>query len=89
MNRPDYLRTTVPCLGYTNLSTYQTHGPPYYGRGVKAPYFASTPMRTAFARGNCSDNQEVPSKVSCCDNYKFVGYPNLTELNKMIRCKKP
>lgn len=89
MNRSDYLHSTTACLGYTNLGTYQTHGPPYYGRGVKAPHFAATPMRTAFARGNCSDQPPVTPKVGCCDTYKFVGYPNLTDMNKMMRCKKP
>lgn len=88
MNRNEQSQTTTACLGYTNLAVYQTHRPPYFGTGVRAPMFAATPMRTAFARGNCSAEQEVPTKIGCCDNYKFVGHPNRTEMDKMIRCKK-
>lgn len=88
MNRSDYLHATQACLGFTNLRTYQTHGPPYYGFGVRRPTFVATPMRSAFARGNCSDEQEVPTKIGCCDTYKFAGYPNMVEMDKMMRCKK-
>lgn len=91
MSYPDLHQPAT--LGYTNLFTYQTHAPPFFGTGVFAPMFAATPMRTQFARGNTQIvRKDVVNHVSCCDNYKFDGLPNRMpidmNLNKMMRCKK-
>lgn len=75
---------------YTNLGTYMTHPPPFYGKGVNAPYFASQPMRTAFARGNVPV-PNIQFTTECCDPYNklnqeqdMCGYIN----PKMLRQKK-
>lgn len=88
MNRSDQPRTMTACLGFSNLATYQTHGPPYFGRGVNAPTFAATPMQTAFARGNETIPKDVHPQISCCGNYKFSGQSNWMDMSKMMRCKK-
>ena len=88
MNRSDRPSSTIACLGFTNLKQYQTHPPPYFGTGIRRPMFASTPMRTAFARGNETIPSYVKPRVSCCDNYQFTENSNWQEISKMMRCKK-
>jgi hypothetical protein len=80
-------RSTVACLHFSNLHLYQSHPPPHYGYGVKAPIFASTPMRTAFARGN-TDPSPVNHTQSCCSNYRINDNPYNVVEQKMIRGKR-
>ena len=99
MNRTEQPASSVFCLPYTQLFSYQTHGPPHFGTGVRAPIFASTPMRTAFARGNCDANpSNVIANETCCGNYVSLGpdpkqyagpsqFPIDASYLKMMRCK--
>ena len=76
---------------YTNLNSYMTHPPPYYGKGINAPWFASQPMRTMFQRGNVPVPSYIEYTTECCDPYDKLaqgdnscGYVN----PKMLRQKK-
>lgn len=76
---------------YTNLASYMTHPPPYYGKGINAPWFAAQPMRTIFQRGNNPPPDYIQYTTECCDPYDKLtqgddscGYVN----PKMLRQKK-
>jgi hypothetical protein len=75
---------------YSNLQTYKSHGPPNYGKGINAPYFASSPMRSPFARGNIPIPTNIVHHTECCDTYNDLGNMDISGyINpKMLRQKK-
>lgn len=70
---------------YSNLATYKSHPPPHYGKGINAPYFGASPMRSSFKRGDIATN--IVFHTECCDNYAVSGQ-NTYINQKMLRQKK-
>jgi hypothetical protein len=70
---------------YSNLGTYKTHNPPHYGKGIYAPYFAASPMRSDFNRGEIPKN--IVYHTECCDNYNYFNGEDYIN-SKMLRQKK-
>jgi len=66
---------------YSNLGNYRSNPPPNYGKGIYAPYFAASPMRSSFSRGEIVENifYSVP-------NDDYSKFSNID--NKMLRQKK-
>jgi len=72
---------------YSNLHLYRSHNPPNYGKGINAPYFSSSPMRSPFARGNFPIPNNIIYHTECCDPYDNLGDNNYIN-PKMLRQKK-
>lgn len=75
---------------YSNLKLYRSHNPPNYGKGINAPYFAASPMRSPFARGNVPIPTNIVYHTECCDTYDNIGDPSANGYvnPKMLRQKK-
>lgn len=73
---------------YSNLAFYRSHNPPNYGKGINAPYFSSSPMRSPFARGEIQNNTVFQNQS--CDTYNTYNKYNLEDYvnPKMMRQKK-
>ncbi len=56
---------------YSNLAFYRSHNPPNPGKGINAPYFAASPMRSPFSRGQIPTNIVFHSE--CCYAYSELG----------------
>lgn len=75
----------IDARSYSNLGNYRSHPPPNYGKGIYAPYFAASPMRSSFARGEIPINNVYSSVPIFNDGYSdFSNYIN----KKMLRQKK-
>jgi hypothetical protein len=79
----------INARSYSNLRNYRSHPPPNYGKGIYAPYFAASPMRSSFSRGEIVENN-VSSGPNDYFNYSnFSNYINDNYVNdKMLRQKK-
>jgi hypothetical protein len=79
-------RTQTNPRNFSNLYQYRSHGPPTYGRGIYAPYFAASPMRSDFNRGDIPYKGMIVFNTECCDNYA-VSTKNSYVNPKMLRQK--
>jgi hypothetical protein len=77
----------VNARNYSNLYQYRTHVPPHYGKGIYAPYFAASPMRSDYSRGEIPVKGMLVFHTEACDNYA-VSSGNSYINPKMLRQKK-
>lgn len=76
----------INCRNYSNLHFYRSRPPPMFGKGIRAPYFASYPMRSEFEQGQPLQKGIITFKTDCYDTYNVLTSDSYIN-RKMLRQK--